>query len=92
MPFLIVLKKWNERPIATKTYERMKEFMRTKMAALEAVGALTIQDGLNHVEMLKAIQQQQENLTEKMEQRMQINLVEALAQYEHMEREKHCTS
>ena len=34
----------------------MKKFMRDKMSALEAVGALTIQDGLIHVEMLKAIQ------------------------------------
>lgn len=35
--------------------------------------------------MLKAIQQQQEDLTECMEQPMHINLVEALAQYGHAE-------
>ena len=66
----------------------MKEFMREELAALEAVGALTIQDSLNQVEILKAIQQQQEQLTQNMEHRMQVNLVEALAQYGHMEREQ----
>ena len=85
--FLDSLKKWNARPDATKTYQRMKEFMREEMSALEAVGALTIQDSLNQVEILKAIQQQQEELTQNMEQRMQVNLVEALAQYGHMERD-----
>ena len=65
----------------------MKEFMREEMISLEAVGALTIQESLNQVEILKALQQQQEDLTQQMEHRMQVNLVEALAQYGHMERE-----
>ena len=85
--FLDSLKKWNARPDATKTYTRMKDFMRSERKALEAVGALTIQDSINQVEMLKAIQQQQEDLTHSMEQRMQMNLLEALAQYGHIENE-----
>ena len=86
--FLDSLKKWNARPVATKTYARMKEFMRDERQALEAVGALTIQDSLNQVEMLRAVQQQEEDLTHNMEERMQINLLEALAQYGHMENEE----
>ena len=84
--FLDSLKKWNPCPSVTKTYDRMIDFMCDERKALEAVDTLTIQDSLNQVEMLKAIQNQQDELTQRLEERMQINLVNALAQYGHMER------
>ena len=85
--YLDSLKKWNERPAVQKTYDRMKIFIREERKALEAVGALTIQDSLNQVELLKSMRNHQDELATRLETSLQANLMEALTQYGHLERE-----
>ena len=48
--------------------------MRTEEVALEASGALTIQYSLNQEEMLRTIQQQGEDLTRCMKDRIHKNI------------------
>ena len=62
--------------------------MHEEKAALQAVGALTIQESLNQVELLQSLQNHQEQLSSRLEDRLQLNLVQALAQYGNMEREE----
>ena len=50
--------KWNDCAPGNETYERMKDFICNESSSLEKVAALTIQDSLNQVEMLKAIQKE----------------------------------
>ena len=61
--------------------------MRQERRALEAVGALSIQDSLNQVKLLQSMQNQQEALASRLEERLQAKLMETLTQYGHMERE-----
>ena len=59
--------------------------MHEEKAALQAVGALTIQESLNQVELLQALQGHQEQLSTRLEDCLQSNLVEALTQYRNLE-------
>ena len=78
--FIDSLKKWNERPTHRKTYQLMKDFMREEHAQLDAVGALTVQDSLNHVELLRSLQTHQEDLASRLETQLQSNLMSTLTQ------------
>ena len=51
------------------------------------MGALSIQDSLNQVELLQSMQNQQEALASCLEERLQANFMKTLTQYGHMERE-----
>ena len=78
------LKTWNARPDNLKTYDALKVFMRDEHAALDMVGALTIQDSsLQHANMLQALQIQQDDLADK----FQRNLLTAFDSYAQSEQE-----
>ena len=94
MPYLILnrtgvfrdsLKTWNARPDHLKTYDELKVFMCDEHAALDMVGALTLQDSsLQHANMLQALQTQQENLADQF-QRNLFTAFESYAQSENQE-------
>ena len=57
------LKKWNGRTAATQTYNEFKIFMRKEHSDLEAVGALSIRDTVNHAELRELLDEMQDALS-----------------------------
>ena len=58
----------------------MKTYMREEHQQLDAVGALTVQDSLNHVELLRLLQSHQEALASCLETQLQADLMQTLTQ------------
>lgn len=79
------LKHWNKRS-THKNYENFKAFMREEHERLEEVGALNISESyLNQANIIQSINNKHEELTKKLEHKMKINFVEALASYGDLE-------
>ena len=49
------LRKWNELPAPQKTYDNMKTVFRKAQRAMRKTGELTIQEGINHTELVNLV-------------------------------------
>ena len=87
--FLDSLKKWNARATPTKSYDNMKDFFRAEYSSLEEVGALSIKESINHIDLQQSLDTMQKDLTQHLEQSLQQNLIHALHTYSSLEREYH---
>ena len=87
--FLDSLKKWNARTPATKSYDNMRAFFREEYSSLEAVGALSIKESINHTELQQSLEVMQTDMTRHLEQSLQQNLIQALHTYSSLERDYH---
>ena len=76
------LKDWNSRPDHMKTFNEFKIFMRDEHAALDQVSGLTVEDhSTNQTTMLAHINEHQDHLATQLEERLKLNLIEALDAY-----------
>ena len=76
--FQTSLKEWNSRLDNMKTFDHFKSYFRAEHLALDKVNALEKQDSsLNQVEILE----QQEQMFEKMEERLKINLINTITNF-----------
>lgn len=72
------LKKWNAKPDTDKTYANLKKFSRDEHLFLDQVDGLTKQDStLNQATLL----QEQQDMLENMEERLRLNLVDAITTF-----------
>ena len=80
------LKDWNSKPIADKTYDNFRIFMRTEHSELEDVGALSMANSsLNQANLVKHLQEHEDAIATRLEAQMKANFVEALATFGQME-------
>ena len=73
------LRKWNELPAADKTYDNMKTVFRKAQRAIRKTGEITVQEGLNHTELVNFVSEgvfQAMGETERLSQEPTIELEE----------------
>ena len=75
------LKDWNKEDERNKTFDNMKIFMREQYDELEAVNALSIDETMNHTEIIDELKLHQEHLSARLESQFKVNLVETLDAY-----------
>ena len=75
------LKEWNKEDEANKTLDKMKTFMREQYDELEAVSALSVEETMNHTDIIEELKLHQEHLSERFETQLKMNLVETLDAY-----------
>ena len=73
------LKSWNRKPATAKVYADMKTFMREEYNDLDEVGGLSVDNSsLNQAHILQEMKIHQEQMAERMEQNLKINMIETL--------------
>ena len=56
-PFQSSLLKWDIRPMANRNWNKFKMFFRSVQVALRKSGSLTVEDGINHSELINMVSQ-----------------------------------
>ena len=80
--FMESLKKWNQKPVADKTYDNFKLFMRQEYHDLQEVGGLTVNDGMRHqANILREIKDHQQNVANEIKEELTANFLQSLQAY-----------
>ena len=54
-PFKMSLREWNGRPVADRTWNNFKNHFREAQISLRKTGEITIEEGINHTEMINLV-------------------------------------
>ena len=74
------LKIWSRKPLADKTYTNMKTCMRIEYNNIDEAGGLTITNSnLNQANILQELKSYQEQMVDRMEQDIKVNMIETLS-------------